>query len=105
MFQQIYHHPLLLINGLLNILYYTGETLLYREPLGLVFLVIASLCSTFLIPPLELLLRKFLKELITKSGEPPDQTLPAVVLVLGIIGALFCVIEKQPSQSAPSINQ
>ncbi len=113
MFQQIYHHPLLLLNGVLNIAYYTGnssiflsisiyiyieifpylhpslhsiikvryrgpcyiflhifsfllhqflnilgETMLYREPLGLIFLVLASLSSTFLINPLNLLFGK-----------------------------------------------
>jgi len=89
MFQQIYHHPFLLINGVLNIAYYTGETMLYREPLGLVFLVIASLSSTFLINPLNIIF-----------DQPTDKPLPPVVLLLGIAGAFLCVIEKPSTEKS-----
>jgi len=88
MFQQIYDHPFLLVNGVVNLLYYTGETMLYREPLGLIFLVTASLASTFLLNPINLIL-----------DQPTDAPLPASVLVPGIIGALLCVIEKREKET------
>eukprot|EP01116_Phalansterium_solitarium_P008504 TRINITY_DN22412_c0_g1_i1.p1 TRINITY_DN22412_c0_g1~~TRINITY_DN22412_c0_g1_i1.p1 ORF type:complete len:461 (+),score=88.70 TRINITY_DN22412_c0_g1_i1:105-1385(+) len=92
MFQTVFKHPFLLINGAMNLVYYTGETMLYREPLGLVFLVMAALTSTFLIAPINLIL-----------GQPLDQPLPPVVLALGIVGAVLCVIErKAPADPVPS---
>eukprot|EP01132_Coremiostelium_polycephalum_P004995 gene4995-6219_t len=48
MFKSIALHPFLLTNGLMNIIYYNGEVFLYKEPLGLLFLVIAALSSTYL---------------------------------------------------------
>ena len=56
MFQTIFKHPILLLNGFLNIAYYTSEAMLYKEPLGLVLLVMGSLFSTFLLNPLSMLL-------------------------------------------------
>ena len=39
MFRSLQQHPFLLINGVANTVYYFAESMLYREPLGLVFLV------------------------------------------------------------------
>jgi len=87
MFQQIWKYPFLLLNGVLNLAYYTGETMLYKEPLGLVFLVIASLASSFLINPTLYII-----------GQPTSSNIPWYVMTLGIIGALFCVIERKPTR-------
>jgi len=53
--------------------------------LGLVFLVIASLASAFLINPLCVLLK-----------QPESAAVPYYVLIPGIIGAILCVIERRP---------
>lgn len=53
----IWYHPFLLMNGVGNLLYYFGETMLYREPLGLIFIVTASLGSTFLVTPFSIAFR------------------------------------------------
>jgi len=93
--RQMYHYPILWVNGLANIAYYTGESMLYKEPLGLIFLVMASLTSTFIIRPLDYIME-----------QPRDQEIPPVVLVLGIIGALLCVIERKPKKEIKSpLNQ
>eukprot|EP01112_Ceratiomyxa_fruticulosa_P014922 TRINITY_DN432_c0_g2_i1.p1 TRINITY_DN432_c0_g2~~TRINITY_DN432_c0_g2_i1.p1 ORF type:complete len:460 (+),score=47.24 TRINITY_DN432_c0_g2_i1:215-1594(+) len=92
MFRSIALHPTLLLNGVLNILYYTGEVLLYREPLGLVFLVLASLTSTFLINPFNIIFR-----------EPINQPIPPLIYVLGIVGCIFCVVEKEPAPKKSNI--
>lgn len=84
MFNSIRMHPLLLLNGLMNVAYYTGEVLLYHEPLGLVLIVLAALSSSFLINPVGAAL-----------GLPDAKSIAAPVLVLGIVGSLFCVIEKR----------
>ena len=43
MFRSLRQHPFLLINGAANTVYYFAESMLYREPLGLVLLVVSSL--------------------------------------------------------------
>eukprot|EP00741_Cyanophora_paradoxa_P005621 tig00000912_g5449.t1 len=47
----LWGHPALLLNGLLNIVYYWAEIELYRTPLGLVLIVCSALASTFLLDP------------------------------------------------------
>ncbi|KYQ94060.1 hypothetical protein DLAC_04335 [Tieghemostelium lacteum] len=85
MFKSILLHPFLLTNGLMNIIYYNGEVFLYKEPLGLLFLVIAALSSTFLINPLNMIF-----------GEPINQPIPALIYFFGITGSLLSVIEFSP---------
>ena len=43
--------PFLLINGAANTVYYFAESMLYREPLGLVLLVVSSLSATVFFKP------------------------------------------------------
>jgi len=81
----IYLHPLLLLNGLQDVLYYIGEIWLYREPLGLVIIVVAALASTFIINPIG--------EALGLRG---TTSIPPAVLVLGIVGALLGTIEVPP---------
>ncbi|EGG15318.1 hypothetical protein DFA_10152 [Cavenderia fasciculata] len=87
MFQSIALHPFLLVNGLVNIIYYNGEVMLYKEPLGLLFLVISALSSTFLINPLNKLF-----------GEPINQPIPPLIYLFGIAGSLLSVIEVTPKK-------
>ena len=53
MWTKVIQHPFLWWNCLINIGYYVGEVLLYQEAFGLVFLVLASLTSSFCVAPLE----------------------------------------------------
>lgn len=90
-------------NGLLGIVYYVAEAAMYQQPLALVFLVLASLFSSFLIRPLASLFH-------IHGGEAT----PASVLVLGIVGSLLCIAEvpvrwnpfrkQQPGLPPPSNN-
>ncbi|EGC35129.1 hypothetical protein DICPUDRAFT_79130 [Dictyostelium purpureum] len=84
-FRSIKLHPFLLTNGLMNIIYYNGEVFLYKEPFGLIFLVISALSSTFLIDPLNIIF-----------GEPINQPIPALIYILGITGSVISVIELTP---------
>jgi hypothetical protein len=69
--------------------------MLYREPLGLIFLVVASLASSFLINPMCLLF-----------NQPLSAVIPPWILALGIIGAILCVIERQPQvEDDPNVLQ
>lgn len=74
-------HPLLLLNGLQSIVYYVGEVLLYQQPMGLVLIVMASLVSSFVIAPFEAVFG------IHEAQVPP------LVILLGIVGAIACVLE------------
>ena len=88
--RQIWVHPALLYNGIMNVFYLVGETLLYREALGLIFIVVAALFSTFLIAPLSLVLG-----MNEDKGDGTD--LSTAVLCLGIVGSLLCVVEYNPN--------
>ncbi|KAJ3430114.1 hypothetical protein M0812_23115 [Anaeramoeba flamelloides] len=84
MFKLLFHEPIFLVNGVLNLLYYSTTFMLYKEPLGLIILVLASLTSSFLIVP------------INKMFGSPSSTapIPPYLYILGIIGSLFCIIER-----------
>lgn len=82
MLNSIVFHPALLLNGVLGVCYYLAESVMYKEPLGLVLLVIASLASSFLIKPM--------CELFQVKG---GSDIPASVMALGIVGSLMCIIE------------
>ena len=84
MFPYLIAYPKLWLDQVLNWVYYLTEALLYREPLGLIFLVIASLASSFLINPIQSLV-----------GLPPGDPIGVLVYVLGIAGALLALIEKR----------
>lgn len=81
--------PLLLVNGILNIFYYLGEASMYREPLGVLMLVLAALASSFIIAPMQ----KWF------DLEGAKQVSPWAI-VLGLAGSLFCLIERTPPNSA-----
>lgn len=81
-------HPLLMLNGFINISYYVGEVMLYHHPLGLVLIVIAALAASFIIQPMEGLF-----------GLETSQAIPGAVIALGVLGSLFCVVEKQVKAS------
>ncbi|KAK5576513.1 hypothetical protein RB653_007657 [Dictyostelium firmibasis] len=87
MFRSIGLHPFLLTNGLMNIIYYNGEVFLYKEPLGLLFLVISALSSTFLINPMNIIF-----------GEPINQPIPLLIYLFGIGGSILSVIEFTPKK-------
>ncbi|EFA81826.1 hypothetical protein PPL_05058 [Heterostelium album PN500] len=94
MFRSMKLHPFLFANGAFNIIYYNGEVLLYKEPLGLLFLVIAALSSTFLINPLNKIF-----------GEPINQPIPPLIYIFGILGSLLSVIEFTPKPLITSKDQ
>jgi hypothetical protein len=77
--------PLLFTDELINIFYYLGEAALYSQPLGLLLLVMASLSSAFIISPLQTWLH------IGTTG-----SIPVAVIIMGIAGALMCVVERNP---------
>eukprot|EP01105_Mastigella_eilhardi_P006479 TRINITY_DN18038_c0_g1_i1.p1 TRINITY_DN18038_c0_g1~~TRINITY_DN18038_c0_g1_i1.p1 ORF type:complete len:468 (-),score=128.67 TRINITY_DN18038_c0_g1_i1:41-1414(-) len=79
----LYYYPFLLFGGCVNWLYYSGEVWLYKEALGLLFLVLANLASSFLVNPI-----MYIFDL------PVSSNVPAAVYVMGIFGALLCTIEK-----------
>jgi hypothetical protein len=79
--------PYVWLNGVMNIVYYVAEASLYREPAGVVLLVIAALASSFLINPMQ----HFLS---LGDGAP----LKPASIVLGIIGAVLCVFERDPAR-------
>jgi hypothetical protein len=81
--------PLLLLNGIVNLAYYLGEAALYQQSLGVLMLVLAALSSSFIIAPLQ-----------DAAGLRGGGGVPAGVLVLGICGAIVCVVERKPKPSA-----
>eukprot|EP01135_Chromosphaera_perkinsii_P008904 Nk52_evm14s1524 gene=Nk52_evmTU14s1524 len=89
--RQLFVHPALLYNGFMNVLYLVGETLLYREALGLIFIVVAALFSTFLIAPLSAILG-----MTEDEHHGGGDRISGMVLCLGIVGSLLCVIEYNP---------
>ncbi|EAL73729.1 hypothetical protein DDB_G0268552 [Dictyostelium discoideum AX4] len=93
-FRSISLHPFLLTNGLMNIIYYNGEVFLYKEPLGLLFLVISALSSTFLINPLNIIF-----------GEPINQPIPFLIYLFGIGGSILSVIEFTPKKKKIEIEE
>ncbi|KAN0007389.1 hypothetical protein ACTFIU_000588 [Dictyostelium citrinum] len=93
-FRSIGLHPFLLTNGLMNIIYYNGEVFLYKEPLGLLFLVISALSSTFLINPLNIIF-----------GEPINQPIPFLIYLFGIGGSILSVIEFTPKKKKTEIEE
>jgi hypothetical protein len=86
MFKSIILHPYLLLNGVMNIAYYMGEVFLYRQPLGVVFIVIAALASSFVIVPLESVFGMV------------DTAVQPLVIVLGVIGSIMCVVEQRATR-------
>ena len=82
MFRSLRQHPFLLINGAANTVYYFAESMLYREPLGLVLLVVSSLSATVFFKP------------VGSIFHLPNSHISPGVLVMGIEGALLCVVEK-----------
>lgn len=90
----IYFHPAILLNGLLDLVYYSAEFMLYKEALGLVLLVVASLASSFLVGPV---------------GEifslPPTKPIPPFVYVLGISGALLTLVERPVRAAEPEAHK
>ena len=84
MFRSFRLHPLLFLNGIINISYYVGEVLLYHHPLGLVFIVIAALSATFIINPLE-----------SFVGLGESDPVPNSVIALALIGSVLCVLERK----------
>eukprot|EP00760_Papus_ankaliazontas_P008166 PhM_4_TR13681/c0_g1_i1/m.75395 len=87
------HCPYLPFDELINIFYYLGEAMLYAQPLGLLLLVMASLSSSFIIAPLQ----KWLD--VGKTGH-----IPPLVIVFGIVGAVLCIIEREPKKHHHSSN-
>lgn len=123
MFRSIVNHPLLLLNGLSSIVYYTGEVMLYQQPMGLVLLVVAALASSFVIEPMEALVGL---QVCTCVPSPPraegvagadrfaianrpiaaavtaqDKSVAVPVVLLGMLGAVCCVFEVQVDGSVP----
>lgn len=87
--------PLSLLNGALNVVYYFGEASLYREPLGVLLLVMAALLSTFVVNPLQAML-----------GMHREAAAGAGATILGIAGAFLCTIERTaPASQRGSICQ
>eukprot|EP01139_Manchomonas_bermudensis_P010170 Amastigsp_a340038_90.p1 type:complete len:435 gc:universal Amastigsp_a340038_90:43-1347(+) len=76
-------HPLVLLNGVLDLAYYTAEFQLYREAFGLLLLVIASLASSFLVGPVGDLFHL-----------PKTKPIAPFVYILGIGGALLTLVER-----------
>jgi hypothetical protein len=79
----VYSCPILLCNGLMNVLYYFGEATMYREPMGVLLIVMCALTSTFLVAPLQ-------DWLGTGASKPPG----AFAIVFGLAGALLCSVER-----------
>lgn len=85
----IYYAPLLLIAGVINWAYYIGEIFLYKEALGILFLVLASLGSSFLVPAV-----------MWMFAMPAVELVAWPVYVLGIVGSLLCTFENIPLPDA-----
>jgi hypothetical protein len=82
--------PMILVDGLVAVAYYYGEASLYREPLGVMLLVMAALSSTFIIAPMQALL-----------GLAGGATVGALPITLGVVGALLCIVERTPPPAPP----
>lgn len=82
--------PLLLVNGLLNIVYYLGEASMYRQPLGVLMLVLAALTSSFIIAPLQ--------EWFSLDGA---KQVSGAAIALGVFGAVCCLVERTPPSPPP----
>jgi hypothetical protein len=74
--------------GLNNAIYYSCEIILYRHPLGILLLVVASLSSTFFVGPIQILLR---------LGHPTPT--PALAYALGIGGTALSLMEPAAVQA------
>lgn len=88
--------PALLLDGVLNIFYYLGEAMLYRQPLGVLMRVLSALASSFIIAPLQAILN---------LGGAHEVSPWAVVL--GFVGAILCLVERSvpvPESGGASIN-
>eukprot|EP00758_Cryptobia_borreli_P012383 Tbor_TRINITY_DN5741_c1_g1::TRINITY_DN5741_c1_g1_i5::g.20960::m.20960 len=79
--------PMLLINGVMKIFYYTGEASLYKHPVGVLLIVLSALASSFLIAPIENIFHL----------EGADQANVWAALC-GIVGAVLCLVERTPPQ-------
>ena len=77
--------PWLWLNGGICIVYYFAEASLYREPVGLLLLVMAALSSTFLVAPFESL-----------AGLAASAPAPPLSIALGVVGAIVCTLERTP---------
>eukprot|EP00758_Cryptobia_borreli_P012388 Tbor_TRINITY_DN5741_c1_g2::TRINITY_DN5741_c1_g2_i1::g.20955::m.20955 len=77
--------PMLLINGCVNIFYYIGEACMYKQPLGVLLLVLSALASSFIIAPFEKLFE-------IKGAEQVN----VWAVLCGIVGAVLCLIERTP---------
>jgi hypothetical protein len=84
--------PMLLVNGLMNVLYYFGEATMYREPLGVMLIVMCALMSTFIVAPMQ-----------TWLGMGSSNIPGAGAIVFGIVGALLCSVERKVPQAAAAI--
>ena len=82
MIQQVAKYPGLLVNAVNNAIYWLAMIILLKEPLGPLLVVLGFLCASFLVGPFE-----------SVVGLPGGTGLPADAVILGIIGALLCVIE------------
>lgn len=85
--------PALLLDQVLNIVYYIGEACFYRESLGLVFLVLSALASSFLIAPIQLWMN-------LSHGKAPS----ALPIVFGIVGSIFCLVERTPAERPRAVS-
>jgi hypothetical protein len=77
-----YSHPELWLNAVNNSVYWVALAYLLREPFGAILLVLAFLFASFLVSPFQVLV-----------GLPGGSTIPPVAIVLGVAGALLCVME------------
>eukprot|EP00758_Cryptobia_borreli_P012381 Tbor_TRINITY_DN5741_c1_g1::TRINITY_DN5741_c1_g1_i3::g.20957::m.20957 len=79
--------PMLLINGVMKIFYYTGEASLYKHPVGVLLIVLSALASSFLIAPIE--------NIFHLKGAYQANVWAALC---GIVGAVLCLVERTPPQ-------
>jgi hypothetical protein len=89
-YRAIGYCPMTLLNGVANIVYYVAEAAMYQHSMAVLLLVAASLSSSFIISPMQKLF----------GIGNNDSKLPPVPIVLGIIGAILCTIERTPPPPA-----
>ena len=77
--------PMLLLNGVVNIFYYLGEATLYKQPLGVLLLVLTALASSFFIAPVQ--------KWFHLSGAT---NVNVYAVLCGLVGAVLCLVERDP---------
>ncbi len=82
MFSAMWHHPTLLLPGLINILYYTSETFMYQLPFGVVMIVLANIVSSSIMPWIK-----------STMGLAPGAAMSPLILMMGFIGTLLAVVQ------------